>query len=36
MLDAESRRLQALTNFYNAVYDESLALFRLRRSVGDL
>jgi len=36
VLDAESRRLQALTNFSNAVYDESLALFRLRRSVGDL
>jgi outer membrane protein TolC len=36
VLDAENRRLQALTNFSNALYDESLALFRLRRSVGDL
>jgi outer membrane protein TolC len=36
VLDAETRRVQSLTNFYNAVYDESLALFRLRRAVGDL
>ncbi|MFI5460242.1 MAG: TolC family protein [Isosphaerales bacterium] len=36
VLDAESRRVQSLTNYYNAVYDESLALFRLRRAVGDL
>jgi outer membrane protein TolC len=36
VLDAENRRVQSLTNFYNAVYDESLAQFRLRRAVGDL
>jgi outer membrane protein TolC len=36
VLDAESRRVQSLTNYYNAVYDEGLAVFRLRRAVGDL
>lgn len=36
VLDAETRRIQSLSNFYNAVYDESLAMFRLQRSVGDL
>jgi outer membrane protein TolC len=36
VLDAETRRIQSLNNFYNALYDESLALFRLRRAVGDL
>ena len=36
VLDAETRRVQSLNNFYNAIYDESLALFRLHRSVGDL
>ncbi len=36
VLDAETRRIQSLSNFYNAVYDESLAIFRLRRAVGDL
>jgi len=36
VLDAENRRVQSLTNFYNALYDESLALFQLRRAVGDL
>jgi outer membrane protein TolC len=36
VLDAENRRVQSLTNFYNAIYDESLALFRLHRAVGDL
>ena len=36
VLDAENRRVQSLTNFYNALYDESLALFRLHRAVGDL
>jgi outer membrane protein TolC len=36
VLDAETRRVQSLSNFYNAVYDESLAMFRLRRAVGDL
>jgi outer membrane protein len=36
VLDAENRRVQALTNYYNAIYDESLARFRLRRAVGDL
>jgi outer membrane protein len=36
VLDAENRRILSLTNFYNALYDESLAFFRLRRAVGDL
>ncbi len=36
VLDAETRRITSLSNFYNAVYDESLALFRLQRAVGDL
>jgi outer membrane protein TolC len=36
VLDAETRRVQSLGNFYNAVYDESLAMFRLHRAVGDL
>ncbi len=36
VLDAEARRVQALSNFYNAVYDEGLAMLRLRRAVGDL
>ncbi len=36
VLDAETRRVQSLNNFYNAVYDENLAMFRLHRAVGDL
>jgi outer membrane protein TolC len=36
VLDAETRRIQSLSNFYNAVYDESIAMFRLHRAVGDL
>jgi outer membrane protein len=36
VLDAETRRVQSLNNFYNAIYDESLAIFRLQRAVGDL
>ena len=36
VLDAENRRVQSLNSFYNAIYDENLALFRLRRAVGDL
>jgi outer membrane protein TolC len=36
VLDAETRHITSLSNFYNAVYDESLAMFRLRRAVGDL
>ena len=36
VLDAETRRVQSLNNFYNAIYDENLALFRLHRAVGDL
>ena len=36
VLDAENRRVQSQNNFYAAIYDESLALFRLHRSVGDL
>jgi outer membrane protein TolC len=36
VLDAETRRITSLNNFYNAVYDENLADFRLHRAVGDL
>ena len=36
VLDAENRRVEAYNNFYNAVYDENLATYRLRRAVGDL
>ena len=36
VLDAETRRIQSLGNFYNSIYDENLAFFRLRRAVGDL
>jgi outer membrane protein TolC len=36
VLDAETRRVQSLSSFYNSVYDENLAVFRLRRAVGDL
>jgi outer membrane protein len=36
VLDAETRRITSLNGFYNAVYDENLASFRLRRSVGDI
>ena len=36
VLDAENRRVQSLNGFYNAVYDENLAFFRLRRAVGDI
>ncbi len=36
VLDAEERRVQSFTNYYDAVYDEALAMFRLRRAVGDL
>ena len=36
VLDAENRRVQSLNAFYNAVYDENLAFFRLRRVVGDI
>jgi outer membrane protein len=36
VLDAENRRVQSLNSFYNSLYDESLAAFRLRRAVGDL
>ena len=36
VLDAETRRVQSLTNFYNSLYDENLALLRLHRAVGDL
>jgi len=36
VLDAETRRIQSLNNFYNAIYDENLAGFRLHRAVGDL
>ncbi len=36
VLDAENRRVQSLNAFYNSVYDENLAFFRLRRAVGDI
>jgi outer membrane protein TolC len=36
VLDAETRRIQSLSSFYNAIYDENLAGFRLHRAVGDL
>ena len=36
VLDAENRRILSLNNFYNSLYDESLAFFRLHRAVGDL
>ena len=36
VLDAETRRIQSLSNYYNSLYDESLAFFRLRRAVGDI
>jgi len=36
VLDAEQRRVSGLNSFYNAVYDENLAVFRLRRAVGDI
>jgi outer membrane protein len=36
VLDAESLRLQAYVNFYNATYEVLLANMRLRRAVGNL
>jgi outer membrane protein len=36
VLDAESRRVQSLGNYYGAVYDEALARVRLHRAIGDL
>ncbi len=36
VLDAETRRVTSLNGFYNAVYDENLATFRLHRAVGDI
>ncbi|WP_206107885.1 TolC family protein [Paludisphaera rhizosphaerae] len=36
VLDAETRRLESLTRYYDAFYDKSLAEFRLHRAVGDL
>ena len=36
VLDAETRRVTSLNNFYGAVYDENLAEFQLRRAVGDI
>lgn len=36
VLDAEALRVQAATNYYNAVYDAVGAHMRLRRAVGDL
>lgn len=36
VLDAVSRRVESWTNSYNALYDQSLASFRLHRSIGDL
>jgi outer membrane protein TolC len=36
VLDAESLRLQAYTNFYNSSYEAMLADLRLRRAIGSL
>ncbi len=36
VLDAETRRITSLNGFYNAVYDENLATFRLQRAVGEI
>jgi outer membrane protein len=36
VLDAESLRLQAFTNFYNSTYEALLADLRLRRAIGEL
>lgn len=36
VLDAETLRTQAYTNYYGALYDAVLATFRLRRAVGTL
>jgi outer membrane protein len=36
VLDAETLRVQAYTNFYNSSYDVTLARLRLRRAVGKL
>lgn len=36
VLDAENRRVQSLDSYFNALYDASLAAFRLRRAVGTL
>ena len=36
VLDAETLRVQAYTNFYNSTYESVLAELRLRRAVGNL
>lgn len=36
VLDAETQRTQAYTNYYNALYDAVLASLQLRYAVGDL
>jgi outer membrane protein TolC len=36
VLDAETLRVQAYTNFYNSAYESVLAALRLRRAVGNL
>ena len=36
VLDAETLRVQAYTNFYNSSYEAVLARLRLRRAIGDL
>jgi outer membrane protein TolC len=36
VLDAETLRVQAYTNFYNSTYETVLAELRLRRAVGSL
>ncbi len=36
VLDAENRRIQSFTSYFDAVYDQAEASFRLRRAVGDL
>ena len=36
VLDAESRRVTSFNNLYEANYDAVIAVFRLRRAVGNL
>ena len=36
VLDAETRRVRALDDYYDALYDAVLGALRLRRAVGEL
>jgi outer membrane protein TolC len=36
VLDAENRRIQSINSYFNSAYDQALAVFRLKRAVGDL